>query len=272
MGKSSSNKAPCGIVESVWKDALENPSRIIALEGDGAVVWLKKVTPAEGSFGRWVLTKFSQLLKLPMLTAVHQPGGQEAIATEARRLQQLHDAGIHVPRLLWQSDEMILMSDLGRRFTNYLKQHRNDTERKIAVIKQVFEALNELHSKGQYLSQAFARNITLIENENSLSVGFIDFEDDPINTMSLENAQARDLLLLIYSLSKYIDNCQQEYQTLVSAQIEPLPEAIKIQLKRFVSKFSWLEKLPGKRRFGNGYWRLTMIPAVLRAGTEGAPQ
>lgn len=272
MKSSEKSKIPYGIPTAVWKDALENPSRILAIEVDDSTVWLKKTTAAEGDFGRWVLTRFSKCLKLPMLTAVHQPGGQVALATEADRLRQLYAAGINVPRLLWQSEEMILMSDLGRRFTNYLKQHRDNPELKIAAIRQVFESLNDLHGRGHYLSQAFARNITVIENEAGLEVGFIDFEDDPLATMSLENAQARDLLLLVYSLSKYIDNCQQEYQSLVSAQIKPLPEAIKLQLKQFVRKFGWLEKLPGKRRFGNGYWRLTMISTVLRAGTEDTPQ
>ncbi|MBE9548811.1 MAG: hypothetical protein IMF09_05330 [Proteobacteria bacterium] len=269
MNNSDKSTIPYGITESAWQSALENPSRIVTIEVGESRVWLKKITPAEGDFGRRLLTKFSKYLDLPMLSAVHQPGGCEALATEAGRLQQLHAAGINVPRLLWQSDEMILMSDLGRRFTNYLKQHRDNPELKIAAIRQAFKALNNLHGRGQYLSQAFARNITVIENEEGLEIGFIDFEDDPLATMSLENAQARDLLLLVYSLSKYIDNCQQQYQSLVSAQIEPLADDIKLQLKQFVNKFGWLEKLPGKRRFGNGYWRLTMIPAVLRAGTNG---
>ncbi|MCF6262471.1 MAG: hypothetical protein L3J24_02640 [Xanthomonadales bacterium] len=262
-------KIPCDISEAVWNNALQNPARIVAIKAEATpTVWLKKSTTVEGAFGRWVLTKFSNILKLPMLQAVHQPGGREAIATEASRLQALAVAGVQVPELLWQNEEMVLISDLGRKLTNYLKQHRNNHQIKLDVVKQVFTALSELHNSGQYLSQAFARNVTVLENADEISIGFIDFEDDPLETMSLENAQARDLLLLIYSLSTYFDNCQSEYQALVTAQIFPLPENIKQQLRCFMSKFSWLSKLPGKGRLGNGYWRLTVITNVLRAGLE----
>lgn len=261
------NNASGIVEEAAWNNALQNPARIVAIKtGGGTTVWLKKSTGAEGAFGRWVLTKFSKLLKLPMLNAVNQAGGSEAIATEARRLSELGNAGVKVPELLWQNDEMILISDLGRRFTSYLKRHRNDHQIKLDAIDQVFSTLSELHRNGQYLSQAFARNITILENVDGISIGFIDFEDDPLETMSLENAQARDLLLLIYSLSKYFDNCQMEYQERVTAQFISLPESIKQQLRRFVSKFGWLGKLPGKRRFGNGYWRLTTITDVIKVG------
>lgn len=264
-------KIPCDIPAAVWRSALQNPSRIVSLtDGNGEPVWLKKSTTVQGASGRWVLTKFSHFLKLPMLNAVRQPGGREAIATEAKRMLELAAAGVRVPKLLWQNDEMILISDLGRRFTNYLKQYQNEPQVMLVAITQAFAALAEIHQSGQYLSQAFARNITMVENADGISIGFIDFEDDPLETMSLENAQARDLLLLIYSLSKSVDNCQPEFQALVTAQIAPLPNSIKQQLRRFVSKFGWLGKLPGKRRFGNGYWRLTSITTVLKVGLEKA--
>src|SRR5690606_32332086 len=55
--------------------------------------------------------------------------------------------------------------------------------------------LSQVHAQGQYLSQAFARNFILHDGKLSL----IDFEDDPLEVMSLPQAQVRDWLAYLHS-------------------------------------------------------------------------
>ena len=58
-------------------------------------------------------------------------------------------------------------------------------------------AIERVHRSGQYLSQAFARNIIVC---NDSQIGFIDFEDDPGRYMPLERCQSRDYLCYLQSL------------------------------------------------------------------------
>ena len=57
------------------------------------------------------------------------------------------------------------------------------------------EHLLLVHARGQYLSQCFARNIIVSDDFR----GMIDFEDDPLEVMTLEQAQARDWLIFLQS-------------------------------------------------------------------------
>jgi hypothetical protein len=60
--------------------------------------------------------------------------------------------------------------------------------------------LVELHAQGQYLSQAFTRNF--IGSGDTLAV--IDFEDDPLEVLSLQQAQARDWLAYLHSSARVL--------------------------------------------------------------------
>ncbi len=55
--------------------------------------------------------------------------------------------------------------------------------------------LADVHARGQYLSQAFTRNCIGIGER----VAVFDVEDDPLQVMSLAQAQARDWLAYLYT-------------------------------------------------------------------------
>ena len=61
-----------------------------------------KAAPARGIFRYHALNLFSWLLRLPLLKAVPQPGGQAAIANEVKRIHALTAAGVPVAPLVAQ--------------------------------------------------------------------------------------------------------------------------------------------------------------------------
>lgn len=246
---------PAGLDKAVWENALNNPFRIVRMEQDGLVMWLKKSAPSRGMVRYWALYWMSRWMDVHMLKAVPQPGGDAAIATESRRLKQLAAKGIRVPRIIWEQRDMLLLSDMGGPATRLIRSCRDDIDKKRAVIKAIFDGLEFVHQQGGYLSQGFVRNITF-HGDDLNTIGFVDFEDDPLQVLSLPLAQARDLLLLIFSTARYFDNDQHEYQQLVHKQMNELPDLIKEQIKSAADRFVWIKRLPAKKQLGSDYHRL----------------
>src|SRR5690606_41218191 len=60
-------------------------------------------------------------------------------------------------------------------------------------------ASTDVHRRGGYLSQPWPRNLTVHEG----GIGFLDFEEDPGEVMSLAHAQARDWLLFAYGTMRF---------------------------------------------------------------------
>lgn len=243
---------PVGLDKTVWRNALNAPGRIIRLEQEGLVMWLKKSAPSRGVVRYWALNWISRWLGVSMLKAVPQPGGEAAIATESRRLKQLAAAGIRVPGILWEQRDMLLLSDMGGSASSLINACRDDIDKRRSVLKAIFDGLEFIHQQGEYLSQGFVRNITF-HGDDLDTIGFIDFEDDPLQVLSLPLAQARDLLLLIFSTARYFDNDQKEYQQQVREQINGLPDSIQEQIKSSVDRFGWIKRLPANKYLGSDY-------------------
>lgn len=138
-----------------------------------------------------LLNGFARLVGLQGLKAAPAHGGARAQAIEVERLQRLAAAGVAVPRVLHVDDEFFVQSWLGdARLDRLLKR-----EGALAWWQRGLRTLVDLHARGQYLSQAFARNF--IASGDALAM--IDFEDDPLEVMTLDEAQARDWLAYLHS-------------------------------------------------------------------------
>lgn len=168
-------------------------------------VWLKKAQPARGPLLYWMLNHVASLLRMPWLKAsLSARGGALGIAVEVRRLQQLHAAGVRVPRVLAATDGAFVMDDISADCGKSVVLQNAMTDANLAHAPQEvlalftlgLNALLALHRKDQYLSQAFARNMVLNERQE---LGFIDFEDDPAEVMSLTDCKTRDLFCYLQS-------------------------------------------------------------------------
>lgn len=158
--------------------------------GEGSVI-VKGQRAARPAWRYRLLNGLARLIGLPLLKAAPAHGGARAQAIEVQRLRRLAAAGVPVPRVLHVEDEFFVQSWLGeRRLDDLLKG-----DAALEWWQRGLHTLVELHRHGQYLSQAFARNFIAVGD----TLAMIDFEDDPLEVMTLDEAQARDWLAYLHS-------------------------------------------------------------------------
>lgn len=165
----------------------------------GQAAWLKLSVPQPPAWRYQLLAGMARLLQHPAMQPVRPHGGAAGIRNEVHRLTCLADAGLRVPQLLAHDDHWLLISDLGHTTLELLIRHA-DPDARLAHWQRGADYIQQAHRAGQYLSQAFARNLVWSPEHG---LGAIDFEDDPISAMPLAQAQIRDWLPYFFSTAHY---------------------------------------------------------------------
>ena len=168
---------------------------IQAVQWQGQPAWLKLSVPQPPAWRYQLLAGMARLLQQPAMQPVRPHGGTVGIQNEVHRLTCLADAGLRVPQLLAHADHWLLISDLGHTTLESLIRH-SDPGEQLEHWQRGADYIRQAHRAGQYLSQAFARNLVWSPEQG---LGAIDFEDDPISTMPLSQAQVRDWLPYFFS-------------------------------------------------------------------------
>lgn len=231
-------------------------------------VWLKKAGPRHSRLRYQLLALISRTLRLDMLTPVPNLGGEAAIATEARRLRALAEAGLRVPRVLAQTAEGLLISDLGQDgrpatvFNERLEQAAaNGPVALLAAWQEGLRAIAAVHARGAYLSQAFARNLMHCPDG---VIGFIDFEDDPGEALSIAECQARDWLSYLHSTALPLRASKPEGAGEAwRATLEEADPAVRERIALAAVRVRWLRKLPAHRRWGRDTQRVRAVARLL---------
>lgn len=231
-------------------------------------VWLKKAGPRHSRFRYQLLALIARTLRLDMLTPVPNLGGEAAIATESRRLRALAESGLRVPRVLAQVPEGLLISDLGQDgrpatvFNERLEQAvASGPVALLAAWREGLRAIAAVHARGAYLSQAFARNLMHCPDG---VIGFIDFEDDPGETLSIAECQARDWLSYLHSTALPLraskpDGAGEAWRDTL-AQADP---AVRERIALAARRVRWLRNLPAHRRWGRDTQRVRAVARLL---------
>jgi hypothetical protein len=165
------------------------------VEWQGQPAWLKLSVPQPPAWRYQLLASMARLLQQPAMQPVRPHGGTAGIQNEANRLTRLADAGLRVPQLLAHADHWLVISDLGHTTLESLIR-RADPAAQLENWQRGADYIRQAHRAGQYLSQAFARNLVWSPEHG---LGAIDFEDDPISAMPLTQAQIRDWLPYFFS-------------------------------------------------------------------------
>ncbi len=194
-----------------------------------------------------ILNVIARLLRVPMMKAVPVYGGARSQEVEVRRLHALADCGLPVPKIVHAARDYFVMTYLG---SSHLTDQLNG--RGFAAFdlwKSAAEEIVRVHAKGQYLSQCFGRNM-IIDRDGAAPVfaGVIDFEDDPADVMSVQDAQVRDWLIYlqstIYTLEAPPDVLDAALTQLFSQEQPQIRQAFLHQ----ASKLAWLRFLPTRRK------------------------
>jgi tRNA A-37 threonylcarbamoyl transferase component Bud32 len=194
-----------------------------------------------------LLSALAFVLKLPMIKAAPAPGGVHAQHIEVLRLSALRQAGVQVPAVLHSAPDWFAMEYVDA--PNLLESLQRDMpmSERLAIWLQGAKAMGHVHARGQALSQAFARNCLWYRGQT----WFIDFEDDPVSVMPLEQAQARDWFAYLHSTVWALRECGANWADLLP-KYEQMTSIFKQAVAEIVQKDSarmtWLRHLPQSRK------------------------
>lgn len=169
---------------------------------DGVPAWRKTYGTRQRRLRLAALRFVARRLDLPPLLPPPRRVGEDARRTESARIRALGALGVTVPEILEERDNVLVLKDLGPTLSASLREARGDPRRTDALVSAAALAIAEVHRRGGYLSQPWPRNLTVHDGR----IGFLDFEEDPGEVMSVGHAQARDWLLFAYgSMRFYLD-------------------------------------------------------------------
>ena len=251
------------------RDTLPLQTALVAshLLGDERV-WLKKAGPRHGALRYRALALAAATLRLDVLRPVPNPGGLAAIAIEARRLDELGATGLRVPVVLAREDNALLLSDLGRSGRTPVSLHEQLEQAAaespaalLTVWREGLAAVGAVHACGCYLSQAFARNLVRCPDG---VIGYIDFEDDPGQTLTLAECQARDWLSYLHSTAALVDAAAPHRAGAHwHAALTIAGDAVRQRLVLAARHMAWLRHLPASRRYGRDTQRVRAVASLL---------
>lgn len=206
---------------------------------------------------RW-LNMFAWLAGVPYLKAVPVHGGARSQSIEIARLHALRAAGVQVPDVQHVAPDYFAMSYLGS--TDLARALREQGPKACELWMSAMEHLLLVHARGQYLSQCFARNIIVSDRFE----GLIDFEDDPLEMMTLEQAQARDWLIYLQSTLLNLGLAPDRLDAALRSVLERESEPVRAVLRHAARRLSWLRHLPENRRiWGKDFVSLQAVGAAM---------
>lgn len=206
---------------------------------DGPVI-VKATRPVRPAVAAWALKLLSTLARSAELKPVPAPGGAAGQAIEVRRLTGLRQAGVRVPAVVHVDTEFFVM----QRFAGQSLAERLDArpQEARALWEQGLSFLQDVHARGQCLSQASARNLIVAPD----GLVAIDFEDDPLAVLTLQEAQVRDWLLYLQSTVWLLPQTQEE---LLAAWERVAPSGSDAKpLLAAVRRMAWMRHLPDRRK------------------------
>ncbi len=176
------------------------PNRVFSAHYNGARLWVKTVAAPRLRSSVLLQTAIATVFGLPMLQPARNRGGAQGLADEAAALRELGAAGFPVPPVIACTPDWLVLGDAGEALESKLNSLRDrapdDCWRLIAAAGDL---LSKLHAAGLWHGGAQIRNFSWRND----AAGLLDFEDHDLPGMALAEKQARDLLLFVYSLTRY---------------------------------------------------------------------
>lgn len=225
---------------------------------DGLVVWVRKAGRRNAAWRYALLGMVTKPLRLGVLKPVPNLGGEKAVATEAHRLRELKAAGVKVPELLAQQPDALMIGNLGGiQLDTQIEQEAKG--RHLTAWTAGMDAIADVHAKGQFLSQAFARNMMIAGG----TVGFLDFEDNPAEVLTLAECQSRDWLCYLHSTSLLLKRhgLLEEAAALWHDKLLAQPEEVRRLVLQTEKPVAWMHCL-SHSRWGRDVLRLAALAAL----------
>lgn len=155
---------------------------------------------------------------------------------EQRRLDELSQLDVHVPQVLGQGKDCLILSDLGQTLAQRLRSAAPGEAR--ALLVAAVSAIAQVHARGGYLGAPVARNLTVDEDGR---IGFLDFEEDPGEVMPLLQAQTRDWLVFTAGVARHAPFDEIELSAILAQALRREPDILRDALGHAVDRLSFLK-------------------------------
>jgi len=248
-------------------------ARVFALRWENRRIWIKQAVPAKQKVWHRLQRFAANITGIPLLRPTVSPGGRAGLEREADTLRNLADKGILVPDLVGVAENWIAMGDNGgilqARIEDDVRAGNEDAVHRL--LGEAGRALAGLHYEGLAHGAPLLRNMTIRDDDR---IGFIDFEEDPNARMPVIDAQARDILLFVFSIQREFKKrpelLRAGWNAYVNAVNEQAPQLVPL---RKVIKFLrpiYLVLRPFHRWLGtdaiNGLWAYRTLRRSLHRG------
>lgn len=227
----------------------------------GEQAWLKRYPAGRRRLRLGALDATARRLGLDALRPPPHHGGDLASSLERRRIGQLAALGVHVPEVIGEGRGALLLSDMGPTLSSRLRENAGDPERTDAMVSAAIAAITDAHRQGAYLGQPWPRNMTYQDGK----VGFLDFEEDPLDVMPLEQAQARDWLLFAHGTTRFYRDRPEVLAEMLRTALHAVPGDVAANVADVGTRLRPLSRL--LRGLGGLARPLAQSLAVVRAAT-----
>lgn len=206
----------------------------IVLEGRRA--WLKRYGEGSRVLALGALGFVARRFQLDALRPPPHRGGDAARAIEARRIGELQAQGVNVPTVLGSGQATLVLGDNGRSFNTCLREA--DDAGRDRLVAAAMQAIAAAHARGAYFGQPLPRNLTW----DGQRIGFIDFEEDPLEVMDLASAQARDWLMFGYGVARYYMERPQALQAMMAAAMDDVQQPVREHAHQVSGRLRYLAR------------------------------
>ena len=184
--------------------------RVEKISFKGEPAWIKRPEP-ERKDSLVLLHKALEYVLPQVLHRTGASGGIEAIKDEAVRLKIFEAASLPVPKILALTDDALILSSTGNQLRKTLRDNQNKPEH-VALLRLAMEGLKSIHEAGLCHGRPFLKDMTVDANGK---LYFLDLEEDPRAKMSLQDAQARDVWMLLASCTEFCSDPLHELAALL---------------------------------------------------------
>ncbi len=188
-----------------------NLPRVEKISFDGQVAWVKR-PEATRSNSFVFFHKIVERVLPKVLRHTGALGGMDAIRDEAKRLTIFKDAGLPVPSILALTDDSLTLSSAGDQLREVLRQTSDATQR-YQLLQQAMKSLSTVHNANLCHGRPFVKDMTL---NDAGDMFWIDLEEDPCTRMSLKDAQARDVWLVLVSFTEFCEDPLKDLSSLLA--------------------------------------------------------
>jgi tRNA A-37 threonylcarbamoyl transferase component Bud32 len=202
----------------------EEARRISRIKINGEALWLKDFDQTSRPKWHAVQQAVFVVTRLQVLRPVPSRAGNAGCEHEIEAMRLFREAGARVPDVRWRREAAIAITDIGE--TLRAIEGRVGGAGIAVPAMAAARELGRIHGQGLAHGRPILRNLTW----DGATVGFLDFEEQPMSVMPRDTAQARDILLLLMSLGRR--NQQQLVSAAFGGYAAEMSAGVELELRR----------------------------------------